>query len=344
MSPVTPSSTHACGPSLPRIVVSDPLAPECRTFLERQPDVELDYAPALPPAELAARLAGARGLIVRSGTRVTAELLAAAGELVAIGRAGTGVDNIDVEAATRRGVVVMNAPGGNTIAAAEHTLALLLALARHVPPAWQSLCAGEWRRSRWLGFELHGKTLGVIGFGRIGRAVARRALAFGMRVMACDPYVTIAGGSGSDSDGGVEEVTLETLLAGADIITLHLPLVGSTRHLLGDAAFAAMRPGVRVVNAARGGLIDEQALLRAIEAGRVAGAALDVFEREPPGDHPLLRRPEVIATPHLGALTREAQVQVAMTVAQSVLAVLRGEPARDAVNRPAAAHGDAQEA
>jgi D-3-phosphoglycerate dehydrogenase len=298
----------------------------------RKHGLEVDVAGTLDEAALVGCLGDYEGLIVRSATRVTRPAIAAATRLEVIGRAGAGVDTIDVDAATERGIVVMNTPGGNTTAVAEHTLALLLALARRVPLADATLKAGRWEKARLGGVELFGKTLGIVGLGRIGSEVARRALGFRMRVLAYDPYLT------REAAGrlGVESVELDELLAGSDFITIHTPLTGDTRHLIGEAELARMRPGVRLINCARGGIIDETALVRALESGQVGGAAVDVFEQEPPpADHPLLRFEQVVVTPHLGAATDEAQAAVALAIADQVAdALLRGIVV-NAVNLPA---------
>lgn len=272
------------------------------------------------------------GLIVRSETKVTAELMDAAGRLRAVGRAGVGVDNIDVAGATTRGIVVMNAPDGNTITTAEHTIAMLVALARRVPQASASLKAGRWERKRFVGTELQGKTLGIVGLGRIGRVVAQRAQGFGMRIVAHDPFVAPE----QARDLELETAPLEEVFARSDFLTIHTPLTPETRGLVGARAFAQMKQGVRIINCARGGLVDEAALLAAIKSGKVAGAALDVFEEEPPPpDHPLLALDEVIATPHLGASTTEAQEGVAFTVAEQMRDYLLTGALRGAVNVPA---------
>jgi D-3-phosphoglycerate dehydrogenase / 2-oxoglutarate reductase len=272
------------------------------------------------------------GLVVRSETKVTAEVMDAALRLRAVGRAGVGVDNIDVGAATERGIVVMNAPDGNTITTAEHTIAMLISLARRVPQANTSLKAGQWERKRFVGVELRGKTLGIIGLGRIGRVVASRALGFGMNILAFDPFVAPE----QARDLELETASLDDLFARADFITVHTPLTSETRGIVGPAAFARMKKGVRLINCARGGLIDERALLDAIKEGTVAGAALDVFEQEPPpADHPLLALDEVIVTPHLGASTKEAQEGVAVTVAEQMRDYLLTGALRGAVNVPA---------
>jgi len=277
-------------------------------------------------------LADSDGLVVRSETKVSAELMDAARKLRVIGRAGVGVDNIDVPAATARGIVVMNAPDGNTITTAEHTLALLVALARNVPQADASVKAGKWERKRFIGAELQGKTLGVIGLGRIGRAVAARARAFGMKIVGHDPFIA----PDQARDLEIESAALDEVFSRADFLTVHTPLTSETRGLVGAQAFAKMRKGVRVINCARGGLVDEAALYEAIKSGVVAGAALDVFEQEPPPpDHPLLSLAEVIVTPHLGASTTEAQEGVAVTVAEQMRDYLLTGTLRGAVNVPA---------
>lgn len=286
----------------------------------------------LAPEELRLAASDCDGLVVRSETKVTIELMDAAVRLRAIGRAGVGVDNIDVPAATARGIVVMNAPDGNTITTAEHTLALLVALARRVPQANASLRAGRWERKRFIGVELQGKTLGVIGLGRIGRTVAARARSFGMNIIAFDPFIAPE----QTRDLELEIVPLDEVFARADFITVHTPLTAETRGIVGAQAFAKMKRGVRIINCARGGLVDERALLAAIKEGIVAGAALDVFEQEPPAaDYPLLALEEVIATPHLGASTKEAQEGVAVTVAEQMRDYLLTGALRGAVNVPA---------
>jgi D-3-phosphoglycerate dehydrogenase len=298
----------------------------------RKHGLEVDVAGTLDEAALAARIPEYEGLIVRSATRVTRRAVAAAAKLEVIGRAGAGVDTIDVDAATERGIIVMNTPGGNTTAVAEHTLALLLALARRVPVADAALKAGRWEKNRLQGIELMGKTLGVVGLGRIGGEVARRALGFRMQVLAFDPYLTREAAERL----GVSCVELDELLARSDFITIHTPLTGDTRHLLGEAELARTKPGVRLINCARGGIIDEAALVRALESGHVGGAGLDVFEREPlPADHPLLRFEQVVLTPHLGAATDEAQSAVALAIADQVADVLVRGVVSNAVNLPA---------
>jgi D-3-phosphoglycerate dehydrogenase len=286
----------------------------------------------LNPEALRSALADYEGLIVRSETKVTADLMDAAKKLRVIGRAGVGVDNIDVAAATARGIVVMNAPDGNTITTAEHTIALLVALARSVPQANISLKSGRWERKTFIGTELQGKTLGIIGLGRIGRVVANRGRALGMNVVAFDPFVV----AGQSRDLEIEMMSLDEVLRRADFLTVHTPLTPETRGIVGADAFTKMKDGVRIINCARGGLIDEAALCEAIKSGKVAGAALDVFQKEPPpADHPLLLRDEVIVTPHLGASTTEAQEGVAITVAEQMRDYLLTGGLRGAVNLPA---------
>lgn len=293
---------------------------------------EVEKRTGLSDVELREAVAIVNGLIVRSETKVTADLMDAAKQLRVVGRAGVGVDNIDVAAATARGIVVMNAPDGNTITTAEHTIALLISLARRVPSANASLKSGLWERKKFIGVELQGKTLGIVGLGRIGRVVASRARAFGMNVIACDPFVA----PDQARDLELESVTLEEVCERADFITVHTPLTAETRGVIGAEAFGRMKTGVRIVNCARGGLINEGALYNAITEGKVAGAALDVFEQEPPpADHPLLQLDEVIVTPHLGASTSEAQEGVAVTVAEQMRDYLMTGALRGAVNVPA---------
>ena len=282
--------------------------------------------------QLRQELSASAGLIVRSETKVTPHLLEAANGLRVIGRAGVGVDNIDVAAATARGIVVMNAPDGNTITTAEHTIALLVALARRLPQANSSLKSGKWERKNFIGTELLGKTLGIIGLGRLGRVVADRARALGMKILAYDPFVAPE----QARDLEIETASFEDAVTRSDFLTIHTPLTAETRGIIGPDAFARMKQGVRVINCARGGLVDEAALYQAIKSGKVAGAALDVFDQEPPpADHPLLSLDEVIVTPHLGASTTEAQEGVAFTVAEQMRDYLLTGALRGAVNVPA---------
>jgi D-3-phosphoglycerate dehydrogenase len=322
------------GASRFRVLVTDAVAPEGLELLRRDGRFEVDVRLKLAGAELRRALAKADALMIRSETQVTRDVLGDGGRLKIIGRAGVGVDNVDVEAATRLGVLVVNAPEGNTIAAAEHTFALLLALARRVPAANASLRNGEWKRSRYIGRELYRKTLGVIGLGRIGAEVARRARSFGMTVIGADPVMTAE----RAAEIGAELVDMKTLLKRADIVSLHTPLTPETRHLLGAPQFAQMKKGAWVVNCARGGLVDEAALAEAIQRGRIGGAALDVFEREPPpAGHALLHLDAVVATPHLGASTEEAQVNVSLNIAEQIRDYLGSGLVRSAVNAPTTA-------
>ena len=310
-----------------RVLLADRLHPRAREALQAAPEKPLVLdEPGLAPDALAARLAeGVHGLIVRSRTRVTAALLDAAPHLRVVGRAGVGVDNIDLDAARARGVVVVNAPAATTDAVAEHTLALLFAVARRIAEADAGLKAGRWEKKRLMGVELAGRTLGLVGVGRIGAAVARRAVALGMRVLGYDPYLPPAA---LRERGATPVEDLEALLAQADVVSVHVPLTPETRGLLGPAAFARMKQGVIVLGTARGGVIDEDALLAALERGRVRGAGLDVFAQEPPGPTPLVTHPRVVATPHIAAQTEEAQRRVAEDIAREVLAALRGQPLR----------------
>jgi D-3-phosphoglycerate dehydrogenase len=287
----------------------------------------------LSPAELIARIAGYDALVVRSETKVTADVLAAARRLRVVGRAGVGVDNIDIDAATRHGVLVLNAPTGNTIAAAEHAIAMMLALARNIPAADASLRAGRWERSRLIGVELRDRTLGLLGLGKIGFEVARIAgEGLRMRVLAHDPLVT----QERAEQAGAELVDMDTLLAESDVLSVHVPLTDHTRGVIGAAELHRMRPGARVINVARGGIIDEAALADAVRDGVIAGAAVDVFTSEPvPEGHPLIGVDGIVVTPHLGASTAEAQVNVAADVADQIVEFLRGGSPRYAVNAPA---------
>lgn len=317
-----------------RVLVTDKLADEGLELLRAEPGIEVvvDTKLARDVPALRAALAEADGIAVRSGTQLTAEVLAGQARLRAIVRAGVGVDNIDVPAATRQGIVVMNTPGGNTVSTAEHTLALMLALARNVPAANASLKAGKWDRTKFTGSQLEGKTLGVIGLGRVGQAVARRALGFGMTVLGFDPFLSAE----KARELGVESVArLDELWGRCELFTLHTPLTEETRNLIGRAQLAAMKKGARIVNCARGGLIDEAALLEALDSGQVAGAAIDVFDPEPPpADDPLVGHPKVIVTPHLGASTEEAQVSVAVEAARLLTDYLARGQVRFAVNMP----------
>jgi D-3-phosphoglycerate dehydrogenase len=311
-----------------KVLVSDPLADEGLSILRERCDV--DVQTELPEDELVRIIGNYDALVVRSGTTVTARIIEAGKRLKIIGRAGVGVDNIDVEAATRRGIPVVNAPEGNTLAATEHTMAMMLALARNIPQADASLKGRQWKRSRFMGIELNEKTLGIVGLGRIGREIAKRAKAMEMKVIAYDPFITRE----RAAQMGVELMALDEVLREADVITVHTPLTPETTHLINAPKFALMKRGVRIINCARGGIIDEKALYDAIKAGKVAGAALDVFEDEPPLSSPLLDLENVIVTPHLGASTVEAQLNVAVSVANQVVGFFRGEQPKYAVNAP----------
>ncbi len=314
-----------------KVLVTDPISEEGLAKLKEASDIQLDIKTGLPLADLLATIGDYDALLVRSQTKVTAQVIEAGKNLKVIGRAGVGVDNIDVRAATKAGVLVINAPDGNTITTAEFTFAMMMALARHIPQAHLSMHEGKWDRNRFLGIELRGKTLGVIGLGRIGAEVSKRALAFGMTVYAFDPFLTAA----RAEKLGVKMATLNDTIQAADIITVHTPLMKETRHLISDAQFAMMKKGVRILNCARGGIIDEKALQKALDDGIVAGAALDVYEEEPANEHPLLNYPQVITTPHLGASTIEAQVNVAVDVADGLVKLLNGDTYPHTVNLPA---------
>jgi len=312
---------------MPKVLIADQMSPRAAEIF-RERGVEVDERPGLKPAELLAVVGGYDGLAVRSSTKVTREVLTAATKLKVVGRAGIGVDNVDVEAATQAGVCVMNTPFGNSITTAEHTIALMMALAREIPAADRSTQAGKWEKNRFMGVELYGKTLGVIGCGNIGAIVAERAQGLKMRVAAFDPFLS----ADRARDLGVEKVELDELLRRADFITLHTPLTDSTRGVIDKAAFAKMKKGVRIVNCARGGLVNETDLKEALEAGIVAGAALDVFVEEPAKKHALFGRDDVIATPHLGASTSEAQENVAIQVAEQMSAYLIDGAVANALN------------
>jgi D-3-phosphoglycerate dehydrogenase len=311
-----------------KVLVVEPLAAQGLELLRAHHEV--DERLGLPPDEIAALLPEYDALVVRSQVKVDAGMIAAGTRLVAIGRAGVGVDNVDLEAATRAGITVVNAPTGNTIAAAEHTLALLYGLARRIAAADASMRRGEWKRSQFTGVELRGKTLGIVGLGKIGQAIAVRARAMEMTVIGADPFVTAE----QAANLGVELVPFDELIGRADAITVHVPMTRATRGLVNAAAIARMKPGVLLLNVARGGIFDEADVAEALRSGRIAGAGIDVFEKEPPVGSPLLDAPNTLLTPHLGASTAEAQVAVAEEVAEQLLDVLDGRPARYAVNAP----------
>lgn len=311
-----------------RILVSDPLAEEGLEILRRECTV--DVKTDLKEDQLVSILGDYDALLVRSGTEVTARVIEGGKKLRFIGRAGAGVDNIDMDAATRKGIIVANAPEGNTLAATEHTMAMMLSLARSIPQANASLKKKEWKRSKFMGVELNEKTLGIVGLGRIGREVAKRALALGMHIVGYDPFISRE----RASQMGIEALSLEELFKVSDFITVHTPLIKETKHIVNSRSIATMKDGVRIINCARGGIIDEKALCDAIRSGKVAGAALDVFEEEPPLSSPLLELDQVITTPHLGASTVEAQQNVAVSIAKQCLSVLKGGSARNIVNAP----------
>ena len=313
-----------------KVLISDKMDPRCVDIIERNPAISVDVKTTLSAEELKEVVGDYEALVVRSSTQVTDEILRAGKRLRVVGRAGVGVDNIDVEAAKRAGVIVMNTPGGNAISTAEHSFAMLMALARNIPQATASVRAGEWERSRYTGVELIGKNLGVFGVGKVGREVASRAAAFQMRVLAHDPFVS----EEMVQSYGAQAATPEQIFSEADFITIHVHLSSQTRHMIGEEELAQCRDGVYLINCARGGLIDETALLNALNAGKVAGAALDVLEEEPPTDPTLAAHERVICTPHLGASTREAQANVALQVAEQVSDALADKVIRNAVNVP----------
>jgi D-3-phosphoglycerate dehydrogenase len=315
-----------------RVLLSDSLAPQGVEILRRDPHIQCETRTGLSPAQLAEIIPAYDALLIRSSTKVTREVIERASSLKVIGRAGVGVDNVDLDAATRRGIVVMNSPLGNSVTTAEHTIAMMMALARHVPAANAAVRAGKWERGKFTGIEVFNKTLGIIGLGNIGRIVADRALGLKMKVIGFDPILTSEAGARIS----VEMVTQEELFRRADFITVHTPLTAETRGLVGLDAFALMKPSARVINCARGGIIDEDALYAALKSGRIAGAAVDVFADEPPAaSHPLLTLDNVIATPHLGAATDEAQVQVGVDIANQVIEFLTEGTIRHSVNIPA---------
>lgn len=319
-------------PALTRVLVADRIAREGIEYLQGQ--MQVDERVGLRPEQLQAILGDYTALVVRSETKVTAPIIAAGKNLRVIARAGVGVDNIDLDAATRAGILVVNSPTGNIVAAAEHAIAMLLAMSRHIPAANAALKDGRWERSRYLGVEVRHKTLGIVGLGKVGAEVARRAKGLEMRVIATDPFAS----PDLARSLGVELLSMEELLPQSDFITIHTSLNTSTKGLIGERELALMKPQARIVNCARGGIVDEAALLTALKEDQLAGAALDVFSSEPPANDPVLlelvQHPRVVVTPHLGASTEEAQVMVALDVAEQVVSVLNGGLARGAVNAP----------
>lgn len=312
-----------------KVLISDKLPDVAVDILKSYSEIEVDNKPGLSHDELAAAIGGYEGIIIRSGSKLTADIIEKADRLKVIARAGVGVDNVDVHAASRKGVIVMNTPGGNTISTAELTFGMLLALTRNIPAACASIKGGAWDRKSFVGSQLAGKTLGIVGLGRIGREVAKRALAFEMTVVAYDPFVT------QEKAQAIELVDLDGIWSRSDYITLHTPVNDETRGLIGSAQLAKMKDGVRIINCARGAIIDENAVADAIEAGKIAGAAVDVYPEEPPANRRLIDLPQVVATPHLGASTEEAQINVATDAARQLADALTGRGIRFAINLPA---------
>ncbi|HOA82886.1 MAG TPA: phosphoglycerate dehydrogenase [Thermodesulfovibrio thiophilus] len=313
-----------------RVLVSDSISPKGIEILQKA-GLEVDVKTGLKPEELKAIINQYDALIIRSATKVTAEIIEAADKLKVIGRAGTGVDNVDKVAATKRGIVVMNTPGGNTVTTAEHAIAMLFSLARKIPQANASIKAGKWEKKKFMGVELYHKTIGIIGLGRIGSEVAKRAQCMGMNVLAYDPFLS----EDRAEELGITKTDLDRIFADSDFITVHTPLTAETKYLINEKTIAKMKQGVYLINCARGGIINEKDLYEAIQSGKVAGAALDVFEKEPPEEgYPLTADERVICTPHLGASTLEAQENVAVAIAEQVIDYLINGTIRNAVNFP----------
>jgi len=313
-----------------KILISDGLAEEGRKILTADPDVQLEYREKVPQDELKAMIKDYDALIIRSAAKVTKEILEAAPKLKVIGRAGVGIDNVDVPEATRRGIIVMNTPDGNTISTAEHTISMLLSLSRNIPQADASVKAGKWERKNFMGTEVYGKVLGIVGLGRIGTELAKRAQAFGMTIMAFDPFLTREKADKLQ----VKLASLDEIFQNADYISVHTPKNRETEGLIGKAQFAKMKPTVRLINCARGGIINQNDLKEALKSGKIAGAALDVYDQEPPADPELFTLPNIVMTPHLGASTEEAQINVAIIIAEQLLDALKGKTIRNAVNIP----------
>lgn len=314
-----------------KILVSDSLSDEGLKILKDIKEFTVDVKTELKPEELKSVIKDYDALLVRSATKVTKDIIDAASKLKVVGRAGVGLDNVDLNAATQKGIIVMNTPGGNTVSTAEHAVSMILSLSRNIPQANASMKKGEWKRSKFMGVELYAKTLGIVGFGRIGKEVAKRALSFGMNILAFDPFLS----KEVAESLGIKVVELKELFQESDYITVHTPMTEETRHMVSTEQFKIMKKGVRVINCARGGIIDELALVAAVKEGKVAGAALDVFEKEPlAADNELLKLDNVILTPHLGASTEEAQVNVAIEVAEIVRDALLGRGIRNAANYP----------
>ncbi len=312
-----------------KVLVSDNLSPKGIEILKNA-GLEVDVKVGMKPEELRALIGDYHGLVIRSATKVTPQIIDAAKNLKVVGRAGSGLDNVDIPAATRKGIVVMNTPGGNTITTAEHTIALMLALARQVPQATMSLRGGKWEKKRFTGVELFNKTLGIIGIGKIGSQVAKRAQALAMNIIAYDPYLS----EDRANAIGVEKVELKELFSRSNFITIHTPITPETRNLINKETIKKMKKGVRIINCARGGIVNEKDLYDALVEGKVAGAALDVFEKEPPEGNPLMTLENLICTPHLGAATKEAQENVAIAVAEQIVDYLINRTIRNAVNFP----------
>lgn len=312
-----------------KVLISDNISTKCVDILKKA-GLKVDVKTGMNPDELKACIGDYHGLIIRSATKMTADIIEAAKNLKVIGRAGSGLDNVDKTAATKKGIVVMNTPGGNTITTAEHTIALMVSLARQIPQATMSMKSGKWEKKKFMGVELFNKTLGIVGIGNIGSQVARRMQAFSMNVIAFDPFLS----EEKAKDMGVEKVSLKELFKRADFITIHTPLTPETKNLINKEVIKTMKPGVRIINCARGGIINEKDLYDALVEGKVAGAALDVLEKEPPENNPLLTLDSVVTTPHLGASTREAQENVAVAVAEQIVDYLVHNTIRNAINFP----------
>lgn len=321
---------------MPKVLISDKLSQRAVDIFKKN-KIDVDVKVGLEPSELKKIIGNYDGIAIRSATKLTPELIKAAKKLKVIGRAGIGVDNVDIKAATNQGVIVMNTPFGNSVTTAEHAISMMMSLARSIPQASASTHAGKWEKSKFMGVEVTGKTLGVIGCGNIGRIVADRALGLKMHVLAFDPFLS----DEAAADLGVKKVNLDTLLKKSDFITLHTPLTDATRNILGEENLKKTRKGVRIINCARGGLVDEKALKKFIEKGHVAGAALDVFEQEPAKSNPLFGMEQIICTPHLGASTEEAQENVALQVAEQIADYLNNNIVTNALNMPSVSPEDA---
>ena len=313
-----------------KILISDSLAEDGIEILKKVKEFKVDVKLNLSPEELKKIIKDYDALLVRSGTKATKEIIEAASRLKVIGRAGVGLDNVDLKAASKRGIIVMNTPGGNTISTAEHTMSLILALSRNIPQADASTQKGGWERKKFMGVELYGKVLGIIGLGRIGAEVAKRAASFGMKIIAYDPFLSLE----KAGELGIESVEVKDIFKRADYITVHTPLTDETKYIINKKSISQMKDGVRIINCARGGIVDEAAVVEGIKSGKLGGAAFDVYEKEPPKESPLIGCDKVILTPHLGASTEEAQVNVAIDIANSTRDALLGYSIRNAVNVP----------